>query len=598
MNKKLAIFLFLSLILLNMGIETASATKIQINDSSTFDTSTMSLNDQIQNILNNAGKGDTLEFLGNYYANISLVINKPINIISHAQTMINGSLKPSTVNNSIFLINGSTSSGTNITGFNLHSMNSDGIVLQNASKVTISQNSLNTVNGTGIKITESSNINIKNNSLNGSKTGIFIKDSKNLAITSNVIKNSSNNGIDIQNSQNITINKNKILSNGYDGISLLNTKNTSIEENNMEKNVNNGLTLENSSKNSIKKNNINKNQDHGVYFGKNVNDTKIISNNINENLKYGIYLAKSGAYTTINCNNITGNAIGINVNDSSDNLVISQNLITGSFINEDDHSGVGINFGANYWYSSTFKVDYNAIYGSQRRDVEIHDTEEPVRFGANWYGYSSLNGCNFCPKLQTRLITVRLIKSDKGTYQAVFYDGDTIASLLPSFPVYFKQDNGKFQMVYVINGVATFKAISTSSKISIYLKATFENILNDFEDDSSHPSNDGNGENNGPGDDGTGSGGGNDGDGSGSGSQGSITSSMGTTAATASAANSDSSSSTGDSGAEINSKTVQEIFLNEASKNPQIYSIIGIVLLIVLVLIVYYRKDLMNMMKK
>ncbi|PKL66658.1 MAG: hypothetical protein CVV28_09675 [Methanobacteriales archaeon HGW-Methanobacteriales-1] len=586
------------LIFLNTIIEPVSATTIQINNSSTFDTSIISLNQQLQNIINNASNGDTLEFLGNYYDNISLIISKPLNIISHVKTLINGSANSTVGDNYVFLINGTGSSGTNITGFNLQSSNGEGIVLQNTSKVTISQNNLNVINGTGILVNGSSNNNVLNNSICNSKTGISIKNSKNTALTSNTIKNNVNNGLEIENSQNTTINRNNISSNGNDAISLENTKDTSINDNVLEKNGNNAITLENTSKTTINKNNITKNQGHGIYFGKDVNDTKITYNNINNNKRYGVALAKSGANTLISHNNITGNIIGINVNDSTDNLVISQNIITNSIINGyEDHSGVGINFGSNYMYSSTFKVNNNAIYGSQRRDVEIHDTEETVIFGANWYGSSTQSGCNFCPKLQTSLITVRLVQSTNGSYNAVFYDGDKIANLIPGIKVYYKMKDGSIQEAYMENGISSVP----NDAISYIITYDRGNVPKS--DSSKHPDNGNNGENSGNGKTGTGNGtgsgdGGNNGDGFGNGAQGSISSSMGTISATASAASSDSSSSAGSSSDTNKPKTATEIFLNDASKNPQIWSIIGIVLLIFLILIAYYWKDIRNMMKK
>jgi len=87
---------------------------------------------------------------------------------------------------------------------------------------------------------------------------------------------------------------------------------------------------------------------------------------------------------------------------------------------------------------------------------------------------------------------------------------------------------------------------------------------------------------------GTGSSGGSSGSGASSGSA----SAVGATAA-ASAAGSSGSSGQGQS-----SQTVQELITDEITKNPNVWAIIGVILLLVLVLGAYYRKDLMNMIRK
>lgn len=582
-----------------------SAATIRINDSLEYNNSSLTLNEEIQNIINAAGNGDTIEFLGSYYEDLSLVINHSLNIITNAQTVITGS------KNYIFLINGS--SNTNINGFILDNKNGSGIIIQNSDKISISDSKISSINGTGIVISNSSSLNINDNKINNSTTGISINNSANVELKGNSITNNKKNGISIEKSQNIAIIKNQISSNGYDGLSSRNSKNITIYNNSIEKNGNNGITLENSTKTTINKNNINKNQRNGIYSGRNVNDTHIKSNNINDNKEKGIEFDKSGANTYVNGNNITGNAIGININGSSNNLVITQNMITGSVtIPDETSSGIGINFGTNYYYSSTFEVSNNAIYGNKRREVEIYDTTQTVLFGANWYGHSSLNGCNLCPKLQTRLITVKLMQSKTGVYSAVFYDGDDVANLLPSFEVTFKLNNGNLQKVLMVNGIA-----KSSYKTSLYetnnnvisVKTTFQTQFLDINEDdlkkilslTNYPINPGsNNPNNGvgTGEGGEGSGkGGNMGSGD---SQGIIASTIGISSAPSTSKGSTDPSQDAEGSKKDNddSKTAQEIFINETSKNPQFWSIIVLSMLLILVIIVYYRNELRKMFKK
>ncbi|MBI4814057.1 MAG: hypothetical protein HY802_07205 [Methanobacterium sp.] len=79
---------------------------------------------------------------------------------------------------------------------------------------------------------------------------------------------------------------------------------------------------------------------------------------------------------------------------------------------------------------------------------------------------------------------------------------------------------------------------------------------------------------------------------SGSGASSGSASTVGATAALSAAG------SSGSSCQEDCSKTVQELIVDDMTKNPSIWAILGVILLLVLVLGGYYRKDLMNMIKK
>ena len=598
-----------------------SAATIHINASSDYNASGVSLNTQIQNILNSAKNGDTIEFLGRSYENLSLKINKSLNIVTKVTTVITGSNSV----NPIFIINGVQSSGTSITGFNLRAINGSGIITQNTNKITLSKNNISMTNGTGINIINCSDMNIKNNIITNSKTGLSTTNSKNIVITNNSIKKSSDNGINIQKSQYVTIKKNQISSSRNDGIYVDESNDITLESNSIENNGNSGLKAEKSNKIVVNKNNINKNKGHGIYYGKQVVNTKITNNNVNYNNKVGIALDESGSNTYINSNNITGNLIGININNSSSNLVITQNLITDSVMrNDDETSGVGINFGSSYKYDPSFIVNYNAIYNNHRREVEIRDTNENVVFGANWYGDSSLSGCNLCPKLQTQLITAQCTQSDIGVYNVVFYIGNNIANLLPSFEIGFRINNGLLGNVLQQNGKASYKINYKDyqpTRNVLMIKATFQKWFYDVSDDDiktlktrgeapPDPGNNGNsgGSGNGKGGSTSGSGGGAGGNGGSSGAESNTsTSDVGHVSIPSSKAISDFSSNIGgstpvqdESNGKVTSpsKTIKELIVNNTVKNPQIWSIIGIVLLMIPVFGGYYRKDLIKMIKK
>ncbi|HEY0196058.1 MAG TPA: right-handed parallel beta-helix repeat-containing protein, partial [Methanobacterium sp.] len=374
---------------------------------------------------------------------------------------------------------------------------------------------------------------------------------------------------------------------------------------------------------------INKNQGHGIYFDEKVNDTQITGNNITDNRGIGVALDKSGANTYINGNNINGNRIGININHFTDNLVITQNKITGSiWTGGDEISGIGVNFGVYYQSSTTFNVENNAIFDNQRREVEIRDTDETVVFGLNWYGHSDWNGVKLCPKLKTQLMKAVVTQSGDGFYTVTLYrdyDNRIVADKVPAFETRFQLNDGTVITVLVENGIARIK-IDPSLKL-VLVKTTYqrdypENIkfvpdpVDDTADDpeevpggSSGPGTGGSGGGTGDGAGSSGDGSGGTGDGTGGSDSGSGNSGGGTTsgssspssigAMAAAAVQGSTDSSPGESGSSSGSRgSAQELFINDPVRNPQIWGLVGIVVLIFLVIVAYYRKDLMNMIRK
>lgn len=602
---------------------TVSAATIKINSSSDYNTTNNSLNEQIQSIINSAKNGDTLEFLGKSYGNLSLVINKSLNIISFANTLISGN----STNNSVFLVTGSGSRWTNITGFNLQSSHGNGIVVQNTSNIKISKNNVSSTNGTGIRITGSNEVNVENNIVSKSQTGISVTNSKNINITNNSAKNNNGDGVSIGNSQNLNVSKNSVSSNGNNGISVDKSQDISMQNNSIENNGNNGVKLEDTNKIHINDSNIISNHGHGIYFDENVNDTQITSNNINYNVGTGIELDKSGINTLIDKNVITGDLIGIDINDQTDNLIIRSNIITDSVENGDDTSGVGINIGPNYVNSPTFNAYDNYIVGNQRREVVVGDPTKIVIFGANWYG--SNDGGNICPYLLTKYLHFQLSVSALGVAATFTDPTGSVATGLPTFNVNFKL-NGNFLSASVINGIATPEFPSSdyqSHNNVVTAQAPYpptdilsipdnivQSILATIAASSTVTQNNGStvtkggGTKGGSVKGGTGNNGSDGTNDSGSGSSNGVSGQVGVTTSTASSKgtttvsreSATSSSSAGYSSStgsvNTNNPTAQDVSL-EQIVNPNILSIISLVVIMVMILLVYYRDDIKKMYK-
>jgi hypothetical protein len=197
-----------------------------------------------------------------------------------------------------------------------------------------------------------------------------------------------------------------------------------------------------------------------------------------------------------------------------------------------------------------------------------------------------------------------ILKTGEKAFTVLFYDGVTgkIVKDLPSFSVAFM--NGAYsQTVMMVDGMATavFENLANGdivgSAYEVTVSTSYNSIITDLDgSDTDCSDSDGSGNGNNPGDGcgiGTGSGSGSgSGGSSGSGASSGSSSTVGATAALSAVG------SSGSSGQGENSKTVQELIVDDVTKNTNIWAIIGVILLLVLVLGAYYRKDLMNMIKK
>ena len=206
---------FLSII--GSGISSASAATVNVDSGLT--------NDQIQEKIDSAQSGDTIQFLGSEYNNISLVINKTLNLVGAAtgtviKAISNESYIPKVAKDndvagtsSFYFLNtnGSSASGSSISGFNITSMATSTsdlnyynslIYALDVSGLKIYNNNLN-FSSWGVYIDSSKNGNandiIYNNTIgNMTTTGILNFGSAYTVIANNTILNCSNHGIDVR----------------------------------------------------------------------------------------------------------------------------------------------------------------------------------------------------------------------------------------------------------------------------------------------------------------------------------------------------------------------------------------------------------------
>ncbi len=439
-----SIFLFLFItIFLGMNLSPVSA--------ATIDVASGLQNSDIQTLIDGSQQGDTINFIGNSYENISLIINKKLNIISTKNSLIisddsdgtKGSISGLADTFAFYFSN--NSSGSVISGFNILSNSDYGIIAENVKNIFIGLNNISAGNKGSIELNNVSNVTInKNNLSNSNGNGLNIENSNNVSASGNQMINNTNSGIKVDNSSDIKITSNNVVNNNLSGTSIYSSKNISIKNNTLE---NNG---------------------HGVYLS-NTNKINVTGNEINKNRLNGITLEDKTENTYISYNNITKNLNGVYVDSYSVNDTIISNNIKNSiqsvytYLNVFE-TGNGIGVGDNYQKSnSLINIKYNIITDNQHFSIKTNPQYDHFAVGANWFGTNDPANTGTCPMVSTCMILARLVKTTNG-YELRFYDGNTLVTSLPYFSAVFQLNGENSQTVPVVNGKASYNYNMDTSK--------------------------------------------------------------------------------------------------------------------------------------
>lgn len=380
----------------------SSSEKDSLSSSLPYEISSLSTNDEIQSIFDNAKSGDTIRFNDGEYNNISIVVNKKLNIVStkgsiiHTSDSVSGKAKEMGLTKSFGFYFTKLASGSVIKGLTLTGNSDYEIMVEGASKISI----------------------LNNNVSGGKKAGIYIKDSK-----SNTIKNN-------------TIIK------AYDGIVFKNVNASKVISNKVQRNRNTGFVIENSFYNNITNNTVYKNDFDGVLLN-NSGHNNILRNKIITNGISGFRMEGFTNNNLIMYNNISRNVVNVYANSYTQNDKMSQNTLMyarklfGTYVG-DENGGAAIFFGDNYrsdpWKNLDFS--YNSIGMNEVWDAKSSMAHPPVNIGANWYFDNDGNYAigHICPMVFGRAITVDELKTlsmgfssdGKGIFGQL-YDGNKAA---------------------------------------------------------------------------------------------------------------------------------------------------------------------------
>ena len=293
-----------------------------------YDVSSDLSNDDIQSMLDNAGQGDTFNFVSKEYKGISLVVDKKVNIISNVNSTVytSGELSNKAQELNIDKTFGfyftKNSAGSVLSGFNIVAASSDyGVIVDNSDNTIIRENSI---------------VDAGNN--------VLVKNSKNVTLFGNVLNNAKENGLQLKNVSSCYVANNTMMFNGRSGIEIYDIDNSNITSNYCCNNSFNGISLYGKSFNNSYTHNFLNYNTNGIYincqsWGDEIKANTMIHNIQNPDCELGGFESGNGllfgdAYSAVANNGVY---VSYNENFQAKNNPL-QNMITlgPNFFNSDD----------------------------------------------------------------------------------------------------------------------------------------------------------------------------------------------------------------------------------------------------------------------
>ncbi|WP_407376169.1 right-handed parallel beta-helix repeat-containing protein, partial [Methanobrevibacter sp.] len=361
-------------------------------------------NDDIQTIFDGACEGDTFEFTDRNYKDISLVVDKKLNIVSHVNSKVYSSNQISSKAKNLGI--------TDTFGFYFTS-NGAGSVL---SGITI----ISHESDCGIIVDSSDNTTIKHNVVTGGGNAILIKNAKGVIITDNNVSEAEFNGIQLKDVANSQISKNDFSSNGRSGIETSNIFFCNITYNAVHHNGFNGISLYNASVgNTIKHNDAYENPN-------------------------GIYIDSQSSFDVINANSFTYNR-----KDTDYEL--------GAF-----ESGNGLLFGADFKTSkegnpSRLEVKGNVLAHNEGYQAKNNPELPTFKLGDNWFDSTDDENTFVCPMLLAGIMKMGTVSIKNGIGLQMY---DTSGEAVKEFGTFDTKVNinGNTFTARFVNGKATIEA--------------------------------------------------------------------------------------------------------------------------------------------
>ena len=365
-----------------------------------YDVSSDLSNDDIQSMLDNAGQGDTFNFVSKEYKGISLVVDKKVNIVSNVNSTVytSGELSNKAQELNIDKTFGfyftKNSAGSVLSGFNIVAASSDyGVIVDNSDNTIIRENSI---------------VDAGNN--------LLVKDSNDITLWGNVLNKAKENGLQLQNVSNCYVANNTMMFNGRSGIEIYDIDNSNITSNYCCNNSFNGISL----------------------YGKSFNNS-YTHNFLNYNTN-GIYVNCQSSGDEIKANTLIHN-------------IQNPNCELGGF-----ESGNGLLFGDSYRAvaNNGVYVSYNSFAHNENFQAKNNPLQNMITLGPNFFNSDDPENTFVCPLLLAKILRLNAISLPNGIgIQMV--EGDTPVKEAGTVSVQVEVD-GNMYTATLENGKAVIKA--------------------------------------------------------------------------------------------------------------------------------------------
>lgn len=267
MNKKVSILFFMCFVSLFLISAASAADGSGSANATTYQIGASVSNNEIQTMFDNANEGDTFEFVNYTYKDISLIVDKKINIKSnkiatvYVSTDVSDKAKSMGISETFGFYFTSNSAGSVLSGIRIIADSCDNAVIVNGAK----------------------DVTIKDSRIVKGENAVLIKNSEKITLSNNDISQATKNGVQLLDVKNSDISGDNIHHNGRSGIETSNIYNCNILRNNIHHNGFNGISMYDDSANNIIKYNTAHNNTNGIYINcKSINDT-IMANTFSHN---------------------------------------------------------------------------------------------------------------------------------------------------------------------------------------------------------------------------------------------------------------------------------------------------------------------------
>lgn len=409
MDKKIINLLFICLISLFLMSAVNAADDLETNstlksENTIYQITSDLSNDDIQVMFDRACDGDTFDFKDKEYKDISLIVDKKLNIISNKNSVVytSGQISEKAKNLGIADSFGfyftSNSCGSILSGITIIASDSDyGVVVDSSDDMTIT-----------------------NNIITGGENCVLVKNADGVKILENNISKAQANGIQLHDSKNSEISKNNVSYCVRSGIETSNIYYCNITNNTVHHNEFNGISLFN----------------------------KSVGNLIKYNQAYenpnGIYIDSQSANDVVNANSFTCNRRNTDYE-------------LGAF-----ESGNGLLFGADFITSkegnpSRLEVRYNVLAHNEGYQAKNNPDLPTFKLGDNWFDSTDDENTFVCPMLLAGIMKMGTISVKNGIGLQMYDNNGEAVKEFGTFDTTVNIDGNQYTAKFV-NGKATIDA--------------------------------------------------------------------------------------------------------------------------------------------